>query len=86
MIALRIDVKNAPDAASIDVKNVHNQAIDVYSMNANALYKGEYEITPKFAAKTLKTKDKLLTKDVTVGEIPLAETPNSAGGITVTIG
>ena len=86
MIALRIDVKNAPDAVSIDVKNAHNQVIDVYSMNANAIYKGEYEVTPRFAAQTLKTTDKLLTKNVTVGEIPYTETPNSDGGITVTIG
>lgn len=49
-------------------------------------YDGPYEVTPRFHEQTLKTKNKLMTDDVTVEVIPAHEVTNPAGGLTVTIG
>ena len=49
-------------------------------------YDGPYEVTPRFHEQTLKTKNKLMTDDVTVEVIPAHEVSNPAGGLTVTIG
>lgn len=49
-------------------------------------YKGEYTVTPDISPIVLDTKDKLMTDDVTVKEIPLWETDNPQGGTTVLIG
>lgn len=50
-------------------------------------FDGEYEITPSaHSDQTLDTASKLVDADITVKKIPYAETSNSAGGITVTIG
>lgn len=50
-------------------------------------YEGEYEVVPASTKKTLKTKNKVMTNDVTVKEIPYKETPNAIGrGTTVRIG
>lgn len=44
------------------------------------LYQGEYEVIPKaFEFQTLETKNKTLTQDVKVFEIPYAETTNTFG-------
>lgn len=55
-------------------------------------YTGQYEVT-SFGADpllttslVLPTNDKHMLDDVTVYSIPTAETPNSAGGVTFTIG
>jgi hypothetical protein len=86
---------------TIDVINLPNQDVDVVvdplqeivveqavviNVNPATFYEGEYEVTPKFEAQTLKTADRLLTKDVIIEEIPYAEVSNNAGGTTVTIG
>lgn len=47
-------------------------------------YKGPYEVIPKTIDQTLETKNKLMKDDVTVKEIPYAETSN-VYGTTVTI-
>jgi hypothetical protein len=49
-------------------------------------YDGAYEVTPKFVAQTLPTAEKLMTKDLTIEEIPYAEVSNNSGGKTVIIG
>ena len=50
-------------------------------------YEGPYEVTPlAYQDIILKTKDKNMTEDVTVKEIPIAEVSNPAGGLTLTIG
>lgn len=54
--------------------------------DSDKYYSGAYEVTPKFEVQTLKTADRLLTKDVIIEEIPYAEVSNNAGGTTVTIG
>lgn len=85
-----IDATNAPNQV-INVVNSQNQAIEVrqdviVNVNPAETYESEHEVTPKFVPQTLNTADKMLTKDITIGEIPYTETPNSAGGVTVTIG
>jgi hypothetical protein len=49
-------------------------------------YKGDYTATPEFEAQTFETKDKLMTDDFTVESIPVYDTTNPAGGITIYIG
>lgn len=48
-------------------------------------YEGEYVVTPKIIEQVLKTKDKSMSDDVTVKEIPYHEVSNPKG-LTVTIG
>lgn len=49
-------------------------------------YNGEYSVVPKaFASQTLETAGKLMTKNVTVLEVPYFETDNEADGKTVYI-
>ena len=49
-------------------------------------YDGEYEVVPRaFHSQTLKTADKLLTKDIVVAEVFFFETDNEANGKTVYI-
>lgn len=45
-------------------------------------YNGEYEVVPKREEQQLETKDKILSQDVVVLEVPYAETSNPAGGTT----
>lgn len=44
-----------------------------------AKFDGEYEVTPRIIAQTLDTKDKLMTDNVTVTEIPTYEVNNESG-------
>ncbi len=48
-------------------------------------YEGDYAVTPKTEAQTLATKNKSLTDDVVVEEIPYSEVSNPSGGNTVNI-
>ena len=49
-------------------------------------YEGEYVITPKpFTEQVLETKNKSMSDDVTVLEIPYSEVTNPEGGKTVNI-
>lgn len=49
-------------------------------------YDGEYEITPRITEQTLPTAMKLMTRDVTVRDIPITYVTNTAGGNTIIIG
>lgn len=49
-------------------------------------YIGNYEVTPKVDAQSLKTKDKHMTDDVTIKSIPFFKVSNETGGNTVYIG
>ena len=48
-------------------------------------YRGNYTVTPAMEAQVLETKDKVMTDDVTVLEIPMYETTNLSGGTTLYI-
>lgn len=49
-------------------------------------YKGDYEVIPKVNKQVLETKNKTMTDDVTVLEIPFSSVDNLSGGQTITIG
>lgn len=49
-------------------------------------YTGSYTVKPLVSEQTLATKNKVMTDDVTVLEIPYSEVSNNEGGCTVTIG
>lgn len=49
-------------------------------------YTGSYTVKPSVSEQALTTKDKVMTDDVTVLEIPYSEVSNNEGGCTVTIG
>ena len=49
-------------------------------------YEGSYSVTPAVEEQTLETKEKLMTDNVTIQEIPYYDTSNNAGGTTAYIG
>jgi len=48
-------------------------------------YTGDYEVIPKLVDQTLPTKDKSMTDDVVIREVPVARVSNPSGGKTCTI-
>lgn len=50
------------------------------------IYEGPYEVTPNFTDQVLETAEKMMSDDMVVKEIPVAEVSNPAGGLTLTIG
>ena len=56
----------------------------VFSDSGEA-YDGPYSVTPSVESKTLATKDKLMTDDVTVLAVPVYRVSNTSGGTTVYI-
>lgn len=94
MIALTIEVKNAPrQSIEINVENVPRQDVEITQdviivplyKDVN-LYEGDYEVTPKVREQTLPTADKLLSEDLKIKEIPYFDVSNTSGGSTVYIG
>jgi len=55
------------------------------SINDIPDYEGSYVVVPEIRSQTLQTKDKKMTDDVLVREIPYYETSNIQNGITVFI-
>lgn len=51
----------------------------------NETYEGPYSVSPAMEAKTLLTKNKLLTDDVVVQPVPIFRVGNVSGGTTVYI-
>lgn len=49
-------------------------------------FDGSYTVVPAVAAKSLQTKDRLMSDDVTVTAIPYYEVSNPQGGSTIVIG
>ena len=50
------------------------------------LYNGEYSVTPKIEAQSLKTANRFMQKDVSIHAIPFYKTTNNSGGMTAYIG
>ena len=48
-------------------------------------YDGDYEVVPKLIDQVLPTKDKSMTNDVVVKEVPVARVSNPSGGKTCII-
>ena len=49
-------------------------------------YRGDYDITPNYSDQILATRNKVMTDNVTVYQIPVNVTTNPQGGNTVVIG
>lgn len=49
-------------------------------------YGGEYEVTPRIVSQVLQTKQKVMTDNLTIKEIPFFDVSNTSGGTTVYIG
>lgn len=71
------------DGASFDVEL--DTVIKVVTITGD-MYEGPYEVTPTLETQMLATRNKTMSDDVTVFEIPYAEVGNTAGGMTATIG
>lgn len=50
------------------------------------VYSGTYSVDPMVTSQVLNTGGKYLEQDVLINTIPLNETPNDSGGVTITIG
>lgn len=59
--------------ANITVDNIYGVAGEY------DYYRGEYIVTPKVVSQSLETKNKVMSDDVTVLEIPYFETSNESG-------
>jgi len=49
-------------------------------------FPGPYEVTPVVKGQTLETKDKIMSDDLKIRDIPKYAVSNNSNGITVTIG
>lgn len=59
----------------------------VVYQGGGAPYEGDYEVTPKiYDPVVLPTRDRYLSRDVTVAKIPQYEVSNAAGGVTLIMG
>lgn len=63
-----------------------SQKVSVIGALDYPIYGGPYDATPTVDGLTLATKQKLMTKDVSVEPIPIGSVSNDSGGRTVTIG
>nr|DAJ71669.1 MAG TPA: hypothetical protein [Caudoviricetes sp.] len=81
--AVEIEVRDIQPVVEIELRDVVVQA----GGEAISVYEGAYEVTPRVNGPVvLPTKDKRMNDDVTVNAIPVSETDNEAGGVTLTIG
>ena len=60
--------------------------LSVSTGGVTARYEGDYIVTPKVSAQILETKQKVMTDDLTIMEIPFFNVSNTSGGSTVYIG
>lgn len=75
---LQCDIGNQQRlTGSVNTSSVYTEHNDPYS--------GSYSVTPSMEAKTLNTKGKLMTDDVTVQAVPVFRVSNNSGGTTVYI-
>lgn len=79
------DVKGMYICNVVESRRGNNSGLNNTGNNAEK-YTGSYTVKPLVSEQTLATKDKVMTDDVTVLEIPYSEVSNNEGGCTVTIG
>ena len=72
-------------AGNIQDNNSINGGVTFPCPEQHEDYEGSYIVTPKKNGTILLTRDKLLTNDVIVLEVPYAAVSNQKGGYTVTI-
>lgn len=79
---LDVNFRTRNEQIKVDVEH-----LQVVSDNVGAdYYKGDYTVTPKVEKQELATRQKFLTEDVKIKEIPFFEVSNNEGGQTVFIG
>lgn len=81
---MRFEVKFNPSNQKIPVEFSHFQPVTL-APDVD-FYEGSYEVIPKTSEQTLETKDKILTENIQICEIPYYDVANTAGGSTVYIG
>lgn len=83
-----LDKKLDVDFRTINEKiKVDFEHLQVVSDHAEVeYYKGNYTVTPKVEKQELDTRQKFLTENVKIKEIPFFEVSNTEGGQTVFIG
>lgn len=78
--ALYVDISVASETEEVEI------TVSDGSGGRLPTYEGDYSVTPKVSEIVLPTKNKSMTDDVTVFQIPYHEVENPSGGLTVTIG
>lgn len=77
-VVAKLTTTNKTMIGAINELNSKQQNVDYYD--------GDYTVTPKVEKQELATRQKLLTEDVKIKEIPFFEVSNNEGGQTVFIG
>lgn len=79
---LNVDFRTRNEKIKVDFEH-----LQVVSDNVGVdYYKGNYTVTPKAEKQELATRQKFLTENVKIKEIPFFEVSNLEGGQTVFIG
>ena len=79
---LNVDFRTRNEKIKVDFEH-----LQVVSDNVGVdYYKGNYTVTPKVEKQELATRQKFLTENVKIKEIPFFEMSNLEGGQTVFIG
>lgn len=77
-VVSKLTTTNKTMIGAINELNSKQQNVDYYD--------GDYTVTPKVEKQELATRQKLLTEDVKIKEIPFFEVSNNEGGQTAFIG
>lgn len=72
--------------SSAVVFDVGFEAVQIVTMSDLPVYNGAYTVVPNWSTQILPTREKQMTNDVKVVDIPYEFVSNPQGGITVTIG
>ena len=70
---------------SIHIKESLVGNLGISTSGVTEQYAGEYTVIPKLDQQILKTKQKVMTDDLTVKGVPVYEVSNNQGGTTVYI-
>lgn len=77
----KIDFNISEQYFNLKIKNIQQ-----ITNNVNDIYDGSYEAVPSVKKQILETKNKIMTNNLTIREIPYFKTDNTFGGSTVYIG
>lgn len=73
------------DNDSMEIKADFGEITRVKEYVGGEVYEGAYEVTPTVDGMTLPTKERVLTDDIQILEIPFFKVANTSGGSTVYI-
>lgn len=80
------EIINVPMNTDPEVEFTFDLKVDYGTGGRLPDYEGEYTITPKISSFTLPTKNKSMTDDLTITQVPYEQVENPSGGDTVIIG